>query len=1022
MKKITLNFLSKSFITLLFLAVIGISANVNAATYYVKTNGSTAWGSLTGSPTIVELAAGNTITGFATINGSADGTSIYYFAPGTYNINFTFEITTGKVYGGFSGNETSTADLTTRVTSDLDLNGIVEPWEFTNVVTFTASVNNGSYSGGGTARATRLMTISGTGGEANGITLFDFYCKTTTAQDGVIVLGDLTLGNTAASYSGKLTQCIVRQIKNFASTTVPNHGIVMLTNASSTVDKCLIEDCRIPNGSGTVYMNKNGGTVSNSVIRNNYVLNNTNGGGYGGGIWLAGSPATTVDAIVSNCVVYNNTGANGGAIRGTANSTSSKGIQIINCTVVNNSSTAASPASSIELISSGLVANTISISDTRDELRAHAATNYVVSSIYGINPGFAIYPSTGNNNTSGITDLTFSALNFKRATTFQGFMGNSVDKAVGWTAEKVAEIKAANYQITSTSSLAHTTPSAILPASFKASGGSGADINITATVPTTDITGLTRTGSFTIGAYQATAEVTTGTTLTISNPATLVSVVVNSGGTLTVNPGKQLTVNTSFSNSGTLNLLSDGTNGTATILTPATIGGSGATYNVQQYLATARNWYMSSPISGATLLPSVDNGGLTFYAYPESDSRQQLGVEGSYTAGAVWNPISSGTMAYGVGYIVKPSVVASKITFTGTGLYSGDKTISGLTYTAANPKHGFNLIGNPYPSYVNVQTAINNSSLEKTVWYKTRDTNTTPLYHVETVNTTSGVGTNASGTGRVTGYMPPMQAFWVRATANNQSITLLNTDRSHGMTDVSMTGFPNTPTTALKAPKANVENYSLLGLNISNEISGDETILMFATGASNNLDAYDSQKMFNGSALIPEIFTVIGNNKLVINGMNSIPMDTEIPLGIICGQTNTYSIKASELKNFEAGTRIILRDKVNVVDYELNSNNAYTFNSDAINTTDRFSLLFRAPGVTTDIENTTKLNAQVFVNANNQITIIAPEKANYSIYNSMGQLIENGILNSRHETSNIKLAAGVYVVKVNNQTTRVVAP
>ena len=111
-----------------------------------------------------------------------------------------------------------------------------------------------------------------------------------------------------------------------------------------------------------------------------------------------------------------------------------------------------------------------------------------------------------------------------------------------------------------------------------------------------------------------------------------------------------------------------------------------------------------------------------------------------------------------------------------------------------------------------------------------------------------------------------------------------------------------------------------------------------------------------------------------------------------------------------------------MVDYELNSNNAYTFNSDAINTTDRFSLLFRAPGVTTDIENTTKLNAQVFVNANNQITIIAPEKANYSIYNSMGQLIENGILNSRHETSNIKLAAGVYVVKVNNQTTRVVAP
>ena len=67
-----------------------------------------------------------------------------------------------------------------------------------------------------------------------------------------------------------------------------------------------------------------------------------------------------------------------------------------------------------------------------------------------------------------------------------------------------------------------------------------------------------------------------------------------------------------------------------------------------------------------------------------------------------------------------------------------------------------------------------------------------------------------------------------------------------------------------------------------------------------------------------------------------------------------------------------------------------------------------------------KNNIQVFVNAANQITIIAPEKSNYAIYNAVGQLIENGILNTKHETRNNKLAAGVYVVKVNDLSIRVI--
>jgi len=59
----------------------------------------------------------------------------------------------------------------------------------------------------------------------------------------------------------------------------------------------------------------------------------------------------------------------------------------------------------------------------------------------------------------------------------------------------------------------------------------------------------------------------------------------------------------------------------------------------------------------------------------------------------------------------------------------------------------------------------------------------------------------------------------------------------------------------------------------------------------------------------------------------------------------------------------------------------------------------------------------------NQITIVAPEKSTYSIYNAVGILLENGVVNlnqrsstngDKPETINTKLPAGVYVVKVSD--------
>jgi hypothetical protein len=180
--------------------------------------------------------------------------------------------------------------------------------------------------------------------------------------------------------------------------------------------------------------------------------------------------------------------------------------------------------------------------------------------------------------------------------------------------------------------------------------------------------------------------------------------------------------------------------------------------------------------------------------------------------------------------------------------------------------------------------------------------------------------------------------------------------------------------------------------------------------------------MFNNTTSVPEIYTQVSAEKLVINGLNEVKYNTEIPLGFATAQANDFSIKTTEYNNFEAGTKVILKDKLNPsTEFELSEGAVYNFSSQVTTpTTDRFSLLFRAPGVTTEIDNATKLDVQVFVNANNQITIIAPEKTAYSIYNGVGQLIENGILNSKLKTIYCKLTQGVYVVKVADVSKRVI--
>ncbi len=446
-------------------------------TYYVRPDGdNTSWTNLAG------IESDQIIT---SSNPDFIPTQTYYLAKGSYKRS-GIVLTTGKIYGGFSGQETS-IDLSARQLSDKDGNGIVEPWEMTN-----ETVINGTHPITGDVTSTRLITV--TGGEINGLTIQDHFCS----NSGAVLLGFVATQPTAAndidSNAGIMRFCTIRKIK--ASANAP----VMSTNKSSVIDYCLIEECSSTSTSagatGAMFFNAFGGKISNSVLRNNAALSS---GAHAGAIRSTSPVDTDMNTIVENCVIYNNaSGLAGGAIRGDAK-TNKRGIQIINSTIVNNLTTGTGYAS-VDLISGGLIVNSIVVDDPINEVRANSINNYVSNCAIGqlATPITNYYP-----NTDVITELTANDFSFKKPTTFAGVM---IPGSANFDQAAYDEIRTANFTITEDWSMAVETPGLrTLPNTFQVSG-IGATIGITASIPHKDILGVNRPVSgeskVTLGAYQ----------------------------------------------------------------------------------------------------------------------------------------------------------------------------------------------------------------------------------------------------------------------------------------------------------------------------------------------------------------------------------------------------------------------------------------------------------------------------------------------------------------------------------------
>jgi hypothetical protein len=465
--------------------------------------------------------------------------------------------------------------------------------------------------------------------------------------------------------------------------------------------------------------------------------------------------------------------------------------------------------------------------------------------------------------------------------------------------------------------------------------------------------------------------------LITTNVSCVQDLTINAGGALTLTSGKTLTVGGNFL------IKSDASGSGSFVDMGGTLAITGTT-TVQRYMsgnwvsgipAGSTTWhYISSPISGGVIN--------TFLGDLLNSYNEPLNQWDSLTI-----PVTI-PLTVGRGYAAAPHTPGGIRSFGGGGgggggtLNTGDLTISTMSFTALGGQ-GYNLIGNPFPSPVKWDATWTKSNVDATAWVW---------------NAAGGSYLSNNGiTGTFDGIIPAEQAFFVKVSAaGSSSITIPNAKRQHSTQTYYKEDVPD-----------------LINLRIEGNTGYDEAVIYFSSDATvaydNEFDAYKLFAEFPRS----EIYSVIGaNTKASINVLPDFQTSAMIPIGIRTGATGSYTLTASHMESFPAGTLIFLEDlgTPNHYTFNLIDNPVYTFTADAGEII-RFNLDFFPVGIP---ETGSAGNIRIYSNQKDvYVNIPTSMKGNIIIYNLLGSEISSKAIqaNTLNRIS-LNSPTGYYIVKV----------
>lgn len=474
---------------------------------------------------------------------------------------------------------------------------------------------------------------------------------------------------------------------------------------------------------------------------------------------------------------------------------------------------------------------------------------------------------------------------------------------------------------------------------------------------------------------------------------------LNSGKIFTIGSNNYLKVTGNFTNNGNLTVQSDGN----MIQTVDTSVYSGNNIAVKRNAVVPSDQYMywSAPVDTQNLKTIYPNIPIALY----------------YNEATDYFYFSNGTNIFGRGLAIKgatsggPAVVANFIGKPYNANTYG--TLTGINLTKNG--QGYNLVGNPYPSNIDLKklyqnVAGNNTLIHPNFYFWDNTSNTENQQQGSNYNQDSYAYYNASGSGMgthapnntkiPTGIVTVGQGFMVQAlhagTLNfSNGIRTSDTGTFYNKTNADSGKYWLRLTTS---------QGNFIGIGIR-----------YSEGATHDFENFDSEWRGNSDDMF---YSVAEGHKLAIQGRNYPFMkEDKVELGTQFLQKGMHTISLEKAEGIFAGEqKIYLLDKDLNIYTDLQEGN-YSFNAEAGSFTDRFEIVYKSG--TAAVSDVNYQNILVYRDGEDIVIKSADKKiSGVEVYEATGRLI----LKNTHRSNEIRLPAknlsnGVYILKIDQEGT-----
>ncbi len=439
--------------------------------------------------------------------------------------------------------------------------------------------------------------------------------------------------------------------------------------------------------------------------------------------------------------------------------------------------------------------------------------------------------------------------------------------------------------------------------------------------------------------------------------------------------------------------------------------------------------YWSSPVSGQNLYQFSEgynqaNGGTgtgtpwnRFYVYDEKTDYFKTSIANEITLNAA-SPFEDAR-----GYAIRgknsfdaaitDSTKASQFKFVGVP-HNGNIPSYPLKYTDA--KHGYNMIGNPYPSNIDFDMfyELNKTKIKYLAYFWTNNdgkflTQQGSNYGGNNYVTINGGGAvSATYIGntskRSTGSISVGQGFIIQAieTGKNQTLSFNNSLRTYDTANYY--NKTNTP-----------KNRFWLEFKSPTDVN-NEILIGYIAKATNGFDTnYDADLLSIGS---DSFWSVLDEKKLSIQSKApDFTQDDIVKIGYKASVSGDYTISLTDKEGLFSTTQTVyLKDKylnkvINITE------NPYSFSTTAGTYDDRFEVVYK-PSETLGTDNVVKKGIQIYKDSQNFIVKSDENLVEVSLYDALGRLLFN-TKNAKNEVLINKtiLAEGMYIIKAYSRNT-----